>query len=235
MAFWFKDTPRQDSGFALDEGWFADEFGPQRRRMVEEQVWIRGVREPRVIEAMARVPRHEFVPPDQIDRAYDDCPLPIGHGQTISQPFVVAKMTQLALTRSPARALEIGVGCGYQTAILLAAGATVEGIEIIESLARGAHATLTRLGCKNFTIHVGDGFEGWPDGAPYDAIVLGAAPVFAPEPLLAQLADGGRMVAPLGYPEDQRLWVITREGDHYGREEIFPVRFVPMIGKARGD
>lgn len=235
MAAWFRDAPGQDSGLALSDDLFADSFGPRRRCMVEEQLWARGIRDRAVLEAMARVPRHEFVEPDLVPRAYDDCPLTIGFYQTISQPFIVARMTELAGIVSGARVLEIGVGCGYQTAILLAAGARVEGIEIIPELAASARDTLTRLGFSNFEIHIGDGFQGWPAGAPYDAILLGAAPVLAPDPLLDQLAWGGRMVAPLGYPEDQRLWFITREGDAFNREEIFPVRFVPMVGKARGE
>ncbi len=230
---WFRDTPRRDSEPALPDAWFADEFGPQRRRMVEEQLWARDVRDRAVIEAMARVPRHGFVGGDLAARAYDDCPLTIGFGQTISQPFIVARMTELARLAPGARVLEVGVGCGYQTAVLLAAGARVTGIEIIPELAESARATLARLGWMKAEIHIGDGYEGWPAGAPYAAIVLGAAPILAPEPLLEQLAEGGRMVAPLGYPEDQRLWVITREGERLKREEIFPVRFVPMVGKAR--
>lgn len=235
MASWFRDTPRHDSGLSLSDDLFADSYGPQRRRMVEEQLWSRGVRDHAVLEAMARVPRHEFVHPDLAARAYDDCPLMIGFGQTISQPFIVARMSELAHIVPGVRVLEIGVGCGYQTAVLLAAGAIVEGVEIVPQLARWAQQTLSRLGYQDYEIHVGDGFQGWPAGAPYDAIMLGAAPVLAPEPLLEQLAQGGRMVAPLGPPEDQRLWVITREGGAFKREEIFPVRFVPMVGKARGD
>ncbi|MCE5229766.1 protein-L-isoaspartate(D-aspartate) O-methyltransferase [bacterium] len=232
---WFREMPRHETGLALSEEWFADACGAARRRMVEDQIWARGIRDPRVLEAMARVPRHQFVDPAQADRAYEDCPLSIGFGQTISQPYMVARMTELARVSPGGRVLEIGVGCGYQTAILLTAGARVEGIEIIPQLANAARDTLTRLGFKDFKIHIADGFEGYPAGAPYEAVVLGAAPVFAPEPLLDQLGEGGRMVAPLGYPEDQRLWVITREGNEYKREELFPVRFVPMVGKARGE
>lgn len=235
MASWFRDTPRNDSVLTLADDLFADAFGSERRRMVEDQLWARGVRDRAVLEAMARVPRHEFVDASLLPRAYDDCPLTIGFAQTISQPFIVARMTELARIVPGARVLEIGVGCGYQTAILLASGARVEGIEIIPELAASARGTLARLGFTNFDIHIGDGFEGWPAAAPYDAIVLGASPVLAPEPLLDQLAPGGRMVAPLGYPEDQRLWLITREGDAFKHDEMFPVRFVPMIGKARGD
>ncbi len=156
---WFRDTPRRDSEPALPDAWFADEFGPQRRRMVEEQLWARDVRDRAVIEAMARVPRHGFVGGDLAARAYDDCPLTIGFGQTISQPFIVARMTELARLAPGARVLEVGVGCGYQTAVLLAAGARVTGIEIIPELAESARATLARLGWMKAEIHIGDGLK----------------------------------------------------------------------------
>jgi protein-L-isoaspartate(D-aspartate) O-methyltransferase len=226
---WFKRPPVDPgASLPLPEEVFAGPFGPERRRMVEQQLRPRGIADPRVLAAMAKVPRHEFIDPNLVGHAYEDGPLGIGHGQTISQPYMVAKMSELARVKKTTRALEIGVGCGYQTAVLMELGARVEGIEIVEPLARKAEAILRRLNYTDFRIHVRDGYGGLPEAGPYEVILLAAAPLDVPQPLLEQLADGGRLVAPLGPIDDQRLWLIERQGDQFKRS----VRFVPMTGRA---
>ncbi|HVK74342.1 MAG TPA: protein-L-isoaspartate(D-aspartate) O-methyltransferase [Kofleriaceae bacterium] len=200
----------------------------QRQRMVVDQLEARDVRDPRVLAAMAAVPRHAFVPPELLDQAYDDAPLPIGRGQTISQPYVVAAMTELAAIAPDARVLEIGTGCGYQTAVLAELAAEVYSIEIVPELAEQATATLDRLGYDHVHVRVGDGYAGWLDAAPFDAILVTAAPPAIPDALLHQLAIGGRLVIPVGTVE-QELELITRVGeDRWTERTIFPVRFVPM-------
>jgi protein-L-isoaspartate(D-aspartate) O-methyltransferase len=209
-----------------------EEYGPQRRIMIERHLWRRGIRDRRVLAAMARVERHRFVSARQRSEAYDDHPLSIGHGQTISQPFVVAKTVELAEIRPGARVLEIGVGCGYQTAVLLALGAEVWGIEIVAALASEARERLAAMGWLGFHVRNGDGWEGWPEAAPFDAVVLAAAPERFPPPLIGQLADGGRLVGPVGPREDQVLVRLMKQGKTVSREEVFPVRYVPMVGRA---
>jgi protein-L-isoaspartate(D-aspartate) O-methyltransferase len=201
--------------------------------MVTEQIEARGVRDPRVLEAMRKVPRHEFVPREQRPYAYADHPLPIGHQQTISQPYIVAAMTELAQVRPGARVLEIGTGSGYQAAVLAELGAEVYSIEIVEPLARSAAATLERLGYR-VQVRAGDGYQGWPEHAPFEAIVVTAAPPRIPEPLKQQLAEGGRLVIPVG-DFYQELVVLTRRGGELERRSVFPVRFVPMTGEAQQD
>ena len=199
--------------------------------MVTEQIESRGVRDPRVLAAMRKVPRHEFVPEEQRPHAYEDHPLPIGHDQTISQPFIVAAMTELAQVGPGTRVLEIGTGSGYQAAVLAELGAEVFSIEIVEPLARSAAATLDRLGYR-VTVRAGDGYQGWPDRAPFDVILVTAAPPRIPEPLQQQLVDGGRLVIPVG-DRYQELVVLTRRGNQLDRRSVFPVRFVPMTGEAQ--
>jgi len=203
-----------------------------RLDMVNEQIVARGVRDSRVLEAMRRVPRHEFVPAEVIDLAYQDRPLPIGHEQTISQPYVVAAMTELARVAADAVVLEIGTGSGYQTAVLAELAARVYSIEIIDDLGRRAATTLTRLGYRNVEVRIGDGYAGWPEEAPFDAIVVTAAPPQVPRPLLEQLRVGGRMVVPVG-TSYQELMVVERGPAGYRTESAFPVRFVPMVGAAQ--
>jgi protein-L-isoaspartate(D-aspartate) O-methyltransferase len=195
--------------------------------MVRTQIEARGISDPRVLSAMRAVPRQEFVPEPLRDQAYDDRPLPIGHQQTISQPFVVAAMTELAHIEPSARVLEIGTGSGYQAAVLATLAAEVYTVEIVPALAACARETLTRLGFDNIRFRVGDGHAGWPEAAPFDAIVVTAAPAQVPEALLEQLADGGRLVIPVG-DADQELLEITRSPSGFRRRSVFPVRFVPM-------
>jgi protein-L-isoaspartate(D-aspartate) O-methyltransferase len=200
--------------------------------MVREQLEARGIRDARVLAQMRAVPRHELVPESERDHAYEDRPLPIGHGQTISQPYVVAAMTE-ALELSPDdRVLEIGTGSGYQAAVLSGLCREVYTIEIVEPLAERARADLARLGYANVHVRAGDGYGGWPEQAPFDAIVITAAPKQVPQPLLDQLAVGGRLVAPVG-DVFQELIRITRTEHGFEREALFPVRFVPMTGEAQ--
>jgi protein-L-isoaspartate(D-aspartate) O-methyltransferase len=182
----------------------------------------------RVLAAMRRVPRHAFVPPDQQHAAYRNRPLPIGDAQTISQPYIVALMTDLLRLDAGAKVLEIGTGCGYQTAVLAEIARHVYSIEIIDSLGRSAAATLAQLGYGNVETRIGDGYQGWPEAAPFDAIIVTAAPDHIPPALTAQLKLGGRMVIPVG-TLDQDLMVVTKNADGTTSNElIVPVRFVPL-------
>ena len=201
----------------------------ERARMVDEQIAARGVRDPRVLAAMRHVPRHEFVPTPLRPFAYHDRPLAIGEGQTISQPYIVAVMTELAALDAGSRVLEVGTGSGYQAAVLAEVAREVYTIEILEPLARGAERTLRRLGYAGVHVRHGDGHRGWPEAAPFDAIVVTAAPVGVPPALLAQLAPGGRLVIPVG-SEHQELQVHRRTPEGFTIERIFPVRFVPLTG-----
>jgi protein-L-isoaspartate(D-aspartate) O-methyltransferase len=198
--------------------------------MVEEQIAARGVRDEAVLAAMRRVPRHEFVPEDQRRSAYADHPLPIGHGQTISQPYIVAYMTEALAVHGGQKVLEVGTGSGYQTAVLAEMGVDVYTIEIVEPLGEAAAALLERLG---YAVHarVGDGHDGWPEAAPFDGIIVTAAPGRVPAPLAAQLAQGGRLVIPVGRGF-QELKVLRRTGEALEPLSTLPVRFVPMTGKA---
>jgi protein-L-isoaspartate(D-aspartate) O-methyltransferase len=203
-----------------------------RAAMVHDQLIARGIRDPLVLAAMRWVPRHEFVPADLAGHAYADCPLPIGGGKTISQPYVVAAMTELARVRRGARVLDVGTGSGYQAAVLAAIGAEVWTIEIDEVLAYRAVDALARAGLGQIHVRVGDGSGGWPEAAPFDAIIVAAAPRKVPAPLREQLAIGGRMVIPVG-GYHQELMVITRvDQQAFAEEYVFPVAFVPMTGAA---
>lgn len=202
--------------------------------MVERQIESRGVRDPRVLEAMRTVPRHRFVPQAQLAHAYDDRPLPIGHGQTISQPYIVALMSDLAGVKPGDQVLEVGTGSAYQAAVLAEMGAKLYTIEIVEALAKSAKAKLEELGYGNrVEVRHGDGYAGWPSQAPFDAIVVTAAPPKIPAPLKQQLKVGGRLIIPVG-ERFQRLLKVTRTKDGFREETVIPVRFVPMTGKAQG-
>jgi len=186
-----------------------------------------------VLRAMRRVPRHQFLPNPNITMAYWDGPLPIGHGQTISQPYVVAYMTEALRLHGDEKVLEIGTGSGYQTAVLAELAREVFTIEIVTPLADRAAQKLSELGYKNVRVRAGDGYQGWPEHAPYDAIIVAAAPERVPQPLLDQLAVGGRMILPLGKRFDQSLTLIRRTAQGYERTTLLPVAFVPMTGEAQ--
>ncbi len=211
----------------------ADPMQKKRSDMVEHQIAARGIRDPRVLEAMRTVPRHLFVPPAEEAFAYEDRPLPIGSGQTISQPYVVAFMAEQLRLTGKERVLEIGTGSGYSTAILAAVATKVFSIEIRPELAREAKERLERLGVKNVELKAADGYRGWPEEAPFDAILVTAAPEKIPPPLLEQLAPEGRMVIPVG-AFYQELKVIKRQGGGYSEKSVLPVRFVPFVGEAEG-
>jgi protein-L-isoaspartate(D-aspartate) O-methyltransferase len=211
----------------------AAEFATQRQRMVEQQLKPRGIKEERVLAAMAKVPREEFVPADSRPSAYEDGPLPIGYDQTISQPYVVAFMTEQLRPKQSDRVLEIGSGSGYQAAILGELVADVYTIEIVEPLAKSAEATLQRLGYSNVHIKVGDGYKGWPEEAPFDAIIVTCAPEKVPQPLVDQLKDGGRMVIPVGERFAQQLYLLEKKNGQLKESVTLPVRFVPMLREAQ--
>jgi protein-L-isoaspartate(D-aspartate) O-methyltransferase len=209
-----------------------DGYAEARAAMVEQQVRARGISDPAVLAAMERVPRHLFVPETSLAEAYEDKPLPIGYSQTISQPYVVALMTELLDLDDDDKVLEIGTGSGYHTAVLSRVAGSVYSIEIIEPMALEAARRLARLGYDNVHLEVGDGYKGWPEMAPFDAIILTAAPPRIPQPLLDQLKVGGKMVAPVGgFIQD--LQVITKAEDGIEKRTVIPVRLVPMTGQVR--
>lgn len=203
----------------------------QRREMVERFVAARGVDDPRVLEAMREVPRHRFVPEPLRAKAYGDHSLPIGHGQTISQPSVVGLMTQRLAVEPGQKVLEIGTGSGYQAAVLSRIARTVYSLERIDELARAAAQTLGGLGYQNVSVKAFDGTYGYPAAAPFDRILITAGTAEIPETLLAQLAVGGRLVAPVGPPERQRIRVVRRRKTDFAREDGEDVVFVPLIGR----
>jgi protein-L-isoaspartate(D-aspartate) O-methyltransferase len=215
---------------AGDDGWTK-----LRRTMVDEQIRGRGITAPGVLSAMGQVPRHMFVPLSEQGRSYADQPLPFDAGRTIYQPYVVALMTSLLDLDGSKRVLEIGTGSGYHAAVLSRVVGEVYTIEIVPGLADRARRTLARLGYGNVHVRTGDGFRGWPERAPFDAILLTAAPRRVPAPLLAQLKPGGRLVAPVGPPgeDGQQLEVLTKRADgSMETRRVLPVRFVPMTGEA---
>ncbi|KPK50652.1 MAG: protein-L-isoaspartate O-methyltransferase [Myxococcales bacterium SG8_38_1] len=199
--------------------------------MVSTQIESRGVRDSQVLRAMRAVPRHRFVPPSERSSAYDDRPLPIGHQQTISQPYIVALMSELADLKPGDKVLEVGTGSGYQAAVLAEMGVKVFSIEIVAPLAKQAKATLTKLG-YDVEVRHGDGYAGWPEHAPFDAVIVTAAPPQIPEPLKEQLKIGGRLVIPVG-THFQSLIRVTRTKSGFRQESVLPVRFVPMTGEAQ--
>jgi protein-L-isoaspartate(D-aspartate) O-methyltransferase len=199
--------------------------------MVQEQIFARGIHDPRVLEALRKVPRHRFVPPEMQPSAYEDTALPIGLGQTISQPYVVAFMTEALELKPQDRVLEIGTGSGYQAAVLSLLVREVYSMEIVERLGREAEARLKEMGYANVRVRIGDGYRGWPEAAPFDAIIVTAAPPDVPPVLVAQLRPGGRMVVPVGR-YDQNLIRLRRTANGLERESLLPVRFVPMVPEA---
>lgn len=206
----------------------------ERESMVEHQIARRGIHNQPVLEAMRRVPRHRFIPEDYRDEAYADGPIPIGYGQTISQPYIVAFMTDAAHVtgrgeRAP-KVLEVGTGSGYQAAVLAELGAEVWGIELVPQLADRAARTLAELGYAGVHVRAGDGYRGEPSQAPFDAILVTAAAPHVPSPLLAQLRVGGRLVIPVG-TFSQDIWIITRTAEDFHRSRVLPVAFVPMKGE----
>ena len=187
----------------------------------------RGITDARVLAAMDRVPRHEFVPPDLRAQAYADHPLPIGYEQTISQPFIVAFMTEKLEPKRTDKVLEIGTGSGYQAAVLAELVGEVFTIEIVEPLARRAEADLNRLGYTNVMVRAGDGYRGWPEAAPFDAVIVACAPEQVPQPLVDQLKEGGRMIIPIGPVGNQHLYVLRKQGSKLEKRAVLPVRLCP--------
>lgn len=208
-----------------------DEFIKERETMVASQIERRGITSSQVLEAMRSVPRHKFVPPEMVRYAYDDNPLPIGNSQTISQPYIVALMTQLLALSSTEIVLEIGTGSGYQAAILGSLAREVHTIERLPDLADRARNVLAELGFENVFVHVGDGTLGWQDASPYPGIIITAAAPEPPQPLLDQLSDGGRMVIPVGAWGSQMLRLLRKEKMVFPAIDVLPVAFVPLRGK----
>jgi len=206
------------------------DFEAERREMVVRQIRRRGIRSSRVIEAMETVPRHLFVPPEHAAAAYTDSPLPIGEGQTISQPYIVAAMAEALSLDGRERVLEVGAGSGYQAAVLSRLAQEVIAVETQPALGAAARERLTRLAFTNVWIEEGDGSLGWPAGAPYGAILVAAGAPAIPQPLVDQLAEGGRLVIPVGPADHQELLRITKKEGKLKTESLFPCRFVPLIG-----
>lgn len=211
------------------------DYAAARARMVKQQLdgTRDAIKHPGVLKAMASVPRHEFVPEELREVAYADGPLPIGYGQTISQPYVVAFMTEKLDPKPTDKVLEIGTGSGYQAAILSGLVSEVYSIEIVEELAERAQIDLARLGYRNVKVRHGDGYRGWREAAPFDAVIVTCAPNRVPQPLVDQLKDGGRMVIPVGGSLVQTLYLLRKHGAQLEQEAILPVRFVPMTGEIR--
>ncbi|MDJ0787531.1 MAG: protein-L-isoaspartate(D-aspartate) O-methyltransferase [Myxococcota bacterium] len=207
------------------------DFAELRERMVAEQIEARGIRDPRVLAALRKVERHRFVPEDRAASAYTDGPLPIGHEQTISQPFIVASMTELLEPEAGDRILEVGTGSGYQAAVLAELVAEVHTIEIVPELAETSRRLLAELGYDNVSVVTGDGWKGLPERAPFDGIVVTAAPATIPPPLLEQLAVGARLVIPVG-GRDQEMRVVERTEEGLEERELYGVRFVPLVRDA---
>jgi len=225
LLFWlvFFSSPTWSCRAQVETDWRS-----QAERMVQSQIADRGVRDKRVLRVMQHTPRHLFVPASMKSMAYHDRPLPIGHDQTISQPYIVALMTELLELRGDEKVLEIGTGSGYQAAVLAQLAGTVYTIEIVEPLARSSAALLEKLGYENVEVRHGDGYQGWPEHAPFDRIIVTAAPEEIPPKLVDQLADGGIMVLPVGNYY-QELVMLTKNRDKVVEKEIIPVRFVPMV------
>lgn len=208
-----------------------DEYYSDRVKMVNSQIKARGVKNKLVLDAMIKVPRHLFVPPNSQHQAYDDYPIAIGEGQTISQPYIVGFMTEVLEPDSTYRVLEIGTGSGYQATILGELCDSVFTIEIFKSLGNSASRIIKELGYQNIHVKVDDGYKGWPDKAPFDAIIVTCSPTHIPEPLKEQLKEGGKMIIPVGHTYQQELVLLKKEKGILKRKKVLPVRFVPMINE----
>lgn len=208
----------------------AQEYAQHRAEMIEKQLRRRGIRDSAVLSAMLAVPRHEFVPEELRARAYDDVPLPIGSGQTISQPYIVAAMTAALRPQPTDRVLEVGTGCGYQAAVLSLLAKEVFTIEVRPELAFAAAKKMTQLGYANVHVHCGDGTFGLPEFAPFDAILVAAAAPSVPEPLLAQLGEGGRIIVPVGDADNQELQLLEKHAGAFSTKMMEGCRFVPLVG-----
>jgi protein-L-isoaspartate(D-aspartate) O-methyltransferase len=208
------------------------DLAAQRQQMVQRQLMTRGINDARVLAAMAKVPREEFVAPESRTASYEDGPLSIGYGQTISQPYIVAFMTEQLRPKPSDRILEVGTGSGYQAAILAELVSEVYSIEIVEPLAKSAEATLQRLGYKNVHLKIGDGYKGWPEEGPFDAIIVTCAPDKVPQTLVDQLKDDGRMVIPVGDRFAQELYLLEKKNGQLKQSATLRVRFVPMTSEA---
>src|SRR5947199_5110612 len=207
------------------------DYKAERQKMLQEQLRPRGIKDERVLAAMAKVPRQEFVAENLRDKSYSDTALPIAQDQTISQPFIVAFMTEQLRLQPTDRVLEVGTGSGYQTAVLAELVKDVYSIEILEPLAKEASSRLARLGYSNAHVKTGDGYQGWQEVAPFDAIIVTCAPDKVPQPLTQQLKENGRMIVPVGTGMDQQLYLLEKKNGQLAQTAILPVRFVPMIGE----
>lgn len=221
-------------------GWLAcsaadQDFASARKRMIERQIVARGITNQRVLRVMGTVPRHELVPAGYRSSAYADEPLPIGFGQTISQPYIVAFMTEHLDPKPDDRVLEIGTGSGYQAAVLAGLVREVHTIEIVKELAERARVDLQRLGYTNVHVKAGDGYKGWPEAAPFDAVIVTCAPDSVPQPLVQQLREGGRMIIPVGSGFGQELYLLEKKAGRVEKRAVLPVRFVPMTRDKAGD
>lgn len=210
-----------------------EDFAARRESMVKRQVEDRGIRDRRVLDAMRRVPRHEFVPEEFRESAYEDRPLGIGYGQTISQPYIVAFMSEQLAPKPGDRILEVGTGSGYQAAVLSKLVTDVYSIEIVPELAQRSAEVLKKLGIANVHTKAGDGYQGWSEHAPFDGIIVTCAPDHIPNPLIRQLKEGGKLIIPVGDLGDQALYLLEKRQGNIERKAILPVRFVPMTGKAQ--
>jgi len=208
-----------------------DQYATRREDMVRYQIKARGVKDKKVLDAMRKVERHLFVPPEYISQAYEDHPLPVGEGQTISQPYIVALMTEVLDPDSTKKVLEIGTGSGYQAAVLAELCDSVYTIEIFKSLGEKAKNLLKVLGYDNVKVKIGDGYEGWEKHSPFDAIIVTCAPTHIPQPLKDQLAEGGKMIIPVGESYAQELVLLEKKNGRIVQKDIIAVRFVPMINE----
>jgi protein-L-isoaspartate(D-aspartate) O-methyltransferase len=235
LAGWLTGLGSRGNAAPAPAAQAADPFAAARQQMVISQLLStgRGITNARVIAAMTKVPRHEFVPERLRTQAYDDRPLPIGHGQTISQPFIVAFMTEQLDPNPSDRVLEIGTGSGYQAAVLAEVVKEIYTIEIVEPLAQRAAADLKRLGYTNIHVRAGDGYKGWAEAAPFDSVIVTCAPEQVPKPLVEQLKDGGRIIIPIGPLWNQELVLLRKRGGKLEQKAVLPVRFVPMTGRAQ--